>query len=196
MKAFKPASEPKPGDIYETNQAPHRSAFPQAHARSVCQNAKRRRCRRFGKRNGACRPARRGGGKYYTDLIIYQNRAAYFELQKRFAEKYAQTAKEILRPAIEKLLALPFLAEKSKSVRQSAVSYFTLKALMEVYFSRERKIFTDTPYEDYPNRPGDGKRYAMGFVMEEVHDHIHARYSVDGPTGDNHCHRKWTNTTV
>lgn len=123
------------------------------------------------------------GGKYYADLIIYQNQSAYFEPQKRFAEKYAQAAKEILRPAIEKLLALPFLADRSESVRQSAVSYFTLKALMDVYFSLEKKVFTDTKYEDYPNRPGDGKWYAMGFVCEEAYRELHARTYVDGPTG-------------
>lgn len=136
------------------------------------------------------------GGKYYTDFIIYRSCGKYFSPQKQFAEKYAQKVRETLHTALETLLRLPFLKEQTESVRRSAAAYFAINTLSNAIIAVEKRIAPDPNYADFPNRPGNGRWYAMGFLHEEQFVDVNCRYTVDGTNSGEVRHSGKTYTVI
>lgn len=122
--------------------------------------------------------------KVYTDFVIYScvDRLKTYDLEKECAEKIAKSAIDTVKKhfadindSIKKRL--------TENQRNSLFAYFAVKALLNSLWIIRDEKFGKVPFEEYPERPNNGKWYACGYHYPAGYDYENdkrKKYNISG----------------
>lgn len=107
---------------------------------------------------------KRAGDKVRTDFIIYspEDRFANVDLEKQIADKIYKDVWAIMDKGFKELRGLNFYKRQTESKQAKLESFFAIRTLLNTTNNVRDEVCGKTPYEEYPNRPNDGKWIAMG----------------------------------
>lgn len=131
---------------------------------------------------------KRTGDKVYTDFIIYRekDRTANVKQQRQLADELYRQIWEVIEQGLQKLREQVFYQNQRPEAKRMLESLMAVSILQDTV----RELRSDASGErvdfaDYPDRPGGGKWYAMGFHYEafcndKESDQQYRRYWIDG----------------
>lgn len=108
---------------------------------------------------------KRVGDKVYTDFIIYteKDRTANFELERSLADKLYSDIWKIMNNGFSELHEQEFYKRNSPSQQVKLDSFFAVRTMLHSVLNiRNEACGGSEPFEDYPDRPNDGKWHAIG----------------------------------
>lgn len=108
---------------------------------------------------------RKGGGKVYTDFIIYteKERTNNLEKQIKTAEEHFDLFWKELKPALENLRKRDFYRRQKENAKKMLELHFSIDILQRSIINVRDNI-TDAalPYSEYPYRKNGGRWFAIG----------------------------------
>lgn len=129
---------------------------------------------------------KKSGDKVYTDFIIYtqKDREANFDKELLLAEKFYREKWYILEDGLNELRKQEYYKRQKKSAKDKLETYFVIRTMSFATGSMRDDICGgQQPFEEYPDRPNNGKWYAMGNkVSAEEFNHAMdmTKYDISG----------------
>lgn len=116
--------------------------------------------------------------KIYTDFIIYSTKEMYmnFKNEKKYAE-------EIYEEVLDVILSFYSKIDSNILRTDSLLSYFALKTITSSMYDVRDEIAGHIAFEDYPDRPNNGKWHATGYHYPSGFDYendIKKDYMISG----------------
>ncbi len=127
---------------------------------------------------------RTGGGKVYTDFIIYteKDRKATLNGQLKTAEEHFDVFWGETGRALEQLRGKEYYKRQPPHAKAKLELHFCVKLLMNAHIAVRNEITGKMSYSDYPYRKDGGRWFAMG-QLYEAGSELNApavNYSVSG----------------
>lgn len=108
---------------------------------------------------------KKSADKVYTDFIIYsqKDREANFDIELELGEKFYKEKWIILEEGLEELRKQEYYKRQRESAKQKMESYFVVRTMScATVEMRDTYCGGTQPFDEYPDRPNNGKWYAMG----------------------------------
>lgn len=125
--------------------------------------------------------------KVYTDFIIYteEDRLTNLELEKEMAGKLCPAIWKVVEEGLGELREKPYYQDQNPHQAVKLESYFVLRTIYQSALKvRDEVAGGQQPFAEYPDRPNDGKWYAMGNRYPADYDYAKCPYAAYGVSGE------------
>lgn len=137
---------------------------------------------------------KRTGDKVYTDFIIYteEDRTVGIALEKQIADSIYKDVWAIMDKGFEELHGCDYYKRQTESKQAKLDSFFTVRTLQHAANDVRDEVYGGLlPFEKYPDRPNDGKWFAMGNRYPANYDysgqkHEYIKYVISGEARNHH----------